>query len=161
MYGLQVNLNTRVDTTVYAPQVSATLARMSEREMNIELMDALLRHIVGLNIPGAILVFLPGWNWIMMMQKELQQHPIFGACPHLSVHSVYVRAGSQQYLILPLHSQIPRHEQHRVFEATFDRRKVRCAHAHTFEHVQIILSTNIAETSVTIDDVVFVIDSCK
>lgn len=82
--------------------------------------------------------------------------------------------GSNRYRILPLHSQIPREEQRRVFELVPDSvTKVRDALLRsepstiygavffTFLPVQVILSTNIAETSITINDVVYVIDSCK
>lgn len=53
-----------------------------------------------MNISGAVLVFLPGWNLIFAMMKYLQQHQVFG---------------SSSYEILPLHSQLPREDQKKVF----------------------------------------------
>ena len=110
------------------------MANMGEREVPFDLLDALLQYINSLNVPGAVLVFLPGWSQIFACLKHLQGHPIFG---------------SPAYRIIPLHSQLPREDQRAAFD-------------HTPEGVtKIILSTNIAETSITIDDVVYVIDSCK
>lgn len=54
---------------------------------------------------------------------------------------------STDIVALPLHSSLSKSEQKRVYE-TYPKRKI-------------VLSTNIAETSVTIDDIVFVIDSCR
>lgn len=124
----------KVCSNDYPIGVKQAMAGMGEREISFELIEAILLYIPSLQIPGAVLVFLPGWNMIFALMKYLQQHPRFGG---------------QDYVILPLHSQLPREDQRAVFN-------------HYPEGVtKIILSTNIAETSVTIDDVVYVIDTCK
>ncbi|XP_062437511.1 ATP-dependent RNA helicase A [Rhea pennata] len=118
----------------YGPETKRSMAQLNEKETPFELIEALLMYIETLNVPGAVLVFLPGWNLIYTMQKHLEMNPHFGG---------------HQYRILPLHSQIPREEQRRVFDPVPPG------------ITKVILSTNIAETSITINDVVYVIDSCK
>nr|XP_020645391.1 ATP-dependent RNA helicase A isoform X1 [Pogona vitticeps] len=118
----------------YSPETRHRMAQLNEKETPFELIEALLKYIETLNVPGAVLVFLPGWNLIYTMQKYLEMNPHFG---------------SQRYRILPLHSQIPREEQRKVFDPVSPGM------------TKVILSTNIAETSITINDVVYVIDSCK
>ncbi|XP_040841278.1 ATP-dependent RNA helicase A isoform X2 [Ochotona curzoniae] len=118
----------------YGPETRLSMAQLNEKETPFELIEALLKYIETLNVPGAVLVFLPGWNLIYTMQKHLEMNPHFG---------------SHRYQILPLHSQIPREEQRKVFDPV------------PSGVTKVILSTNIAETSITINDVVYVIDSCK
>ncbi|XP_044157038.1 ATP-dependent RNA helicase A isoform X2 [Bufo gargarizans] len=118
----------------YGPETRRSLSQLTEKETPLELIEALLKYIETLNVPGAVLVFLPGWNLIYAMQKHLESNPHFG---------------SHHYRILPLHSQIPREEQRKAFDPVPNG------------IIKVILSTNIAETSITINDVVYVIDSCK
>ncbi|XP_043511200.1 dosage compensation regulator isoform X1 [Frieseomelitta varia] len=127
------NLNKVIDGN-YSIQTKNAMAQLSEKEISFELIEVLLKYIKDQDIPGAILIFLPGWNLIFALMKHLQQHPVYG---------------SSSYVIIPLHSQLPREDQRRVFEPVMPG------------ITKIILATNIAETSITIDDVVYVIDSCK
>ena len=79
---------------------------------------------------GAALVFLPGVPEIRRMCAELERSP-----------------GASRWLLLPLHGELPAAEQRRVFGAP--PRGAR----------KVILSTNVAETSLTIDDVTVVLDT--
>lgn len=56
------------------------MAQLNEKETPFELIEALLKYIETLNAPGAVLVFLPGWNLIYTMQKYLEMNPHFGTC---------------------------------------------------------------------------------
>jgi len=78
---------------------------------------------------GGILIFLPGWDDIDRLLKRLTK--------------VLPRG---QFRILPLHSQIRLEQQKEVFQVP--PQGVR----------KIVLSTNIAETAITIDDIDTVID---
>lgn len=127
------NLN-KVISPDYSIQTKNAMAQLTEKEISFELIEALLQYIKGQGILGAVLIFLPGWNLIFALMKHLQQHPIFGG---------------MSYIVIPLHSQLPREDQRKVFDPV------------PSGVTKIILATNIAETSITINDVVYVIDSCK
>ncbi|CAH2059307.1 unnamed protein product, partial [Iphiclides podalirius] len=124
-----------LDEGSYSELTRETMTKLSEKDLSFELIEALLIYIRNLDADGAVLVFLPGWNFIFALMKHLMHSKIFG--------------DTSQYVILPLHSQIPREDQKKVFLTPPPGL------------TKVILSTNIAETSITINDVVYVIDCCK
>lgn len=77
---------------------------------------------------GSILVFLPGLGEIRSMTERLQGNRALG--------------DSKRFEIIPMHSALSSQDQRRAFVPAKEGRR------------KIILSTNIAETSVTIPDVV-------
>ncbi|BAD53353.1 putative DEIH-box RNA/DNA helicase [Oryza sativa Japonica Group] len=109
------------------------LATINPEHIDTVLIERLLRKICVDSNEGAILVFLPGWEDINQTRERLLASPFF--------------QDSSKFLVLSLHSMIPSSEQKKVFKRPPAGSR------------KIILSTNIAETAVTIDDVVFVIDS--
>ncbi|GAB4819950.1 hypothetical protein N2152v2_006996 [Parachlorella kessleri] len=86
----------------------------------------------GGSVLGAVLVFVPGWDEIMRLKERLEGSAWFGG---------------KRYQILALHSLVAPAEQRRVFVRPPPGVR------------KIVLSTNIAETAITIDDVVCVINS--
>lgn len=101
--------------------------------IDVVLIEQLLRKICMESKDGAILVFLPGWEDINRTRDSLLSNSFF--------------KDYSKFQILSLHSMVPAADQKKVFQ----RPAPGCR--------KIILSTNIAETAVTIDDVVYVLDS--
>ncbi|KAL2083418.1 hypothetical protein ACEWY4_021191 [Coilia grayii] len=118
--------------------VLKTLAAMDLEKINMDLLEDLLEWIVDGDHsypPGAVLVFLPGMAEIKQLYEQLQSNRTFN------------NRTAKRCVVYPLHSSLSNEEQQAVF--------TRPPEGVT----KIIISTNIAETSVTIDDVVYVIDS--
>ncbi|KAH9705942.1 RNA helicase [Citrus sinensis] len=109
------------------------LATVNPELIDLVLIEQLLRKICMDSEDGAILVFLPGWEDINKTWDRLLANPFF--------------RDTSKFVIIPLHSMVPSVQQKKVFK----RPPPGCR--------KIILSTNIAETAITIDDVVYVIDS--
>lgn len=121
----------------YSRATCKTLFLADPMRINPELVEAVLRYIVAGEHDwpreGTILIFLPGLAEIQTLHDALNDSSVFSS-----------RAG--KYVLVPLHSTLTNEEQALVFQrAPKGKRKI-------------VLSTNIAETSVTIDDCVFVID---
>uniref|UniRef100_A0A5S6QX75 RNA helicase n=1 Tax=Trichuris muris TaxID=70415 RepID=A0A5S6QX75_TRIMR len=127
------NLNANVSSS-YPESVRTTVAMMSENECHFELIEAIIVHQVSRGLTGSVLIFLPGWSIIVALQRFLESR-----LPEAGIKCV----------LLPLHSQLPKENQFQVFDPV------------PSGFTKIILATNIAESSVTISDVVMVIDSCK
>ncbi|KAJ9621328.1 hypothetical protein H2203_007380 [Taxawa tesnikishii (nom. ined.)] len=103
----------------------------------VELMAATIGHICNTTQQGAILAFLPGLDEIVKVSELLD-----GRLPGSTELGSKVK-------VFPLHSSVPKEAQSEVFEAVPEGVR------------KIILSTNIAETSVTIPDVQYVVDCGK
>ncbi|KFM26101.1 ATP-dependent RNA helicase DHX29 [Auxenochlorella protothecoides] len=115
-----------------SPVTIRNLKRVDEEALDLDLAEALVEHIAEKGTAGAILVFLPGMAEISALQDRLARESVDRA------------PGSR--LVLPLHSSTPADEQRLAFlPAPEGTRKI-------------VLATNIAETSVTIEDVVHVVD---
>uniref|UniRef100_A0A3B5PSG3 RNA helicase n=1 Tax=Xiphophorus maculatus TaxID=8083 RepID=A0A3B5PSG3_XIPMA len=106
----------------------------TDEKIDLELILALIRHIVLNEGEGAILVFLPGWDNISSLNDLLTAQQMFR---------------SDRFVIIPLHSLMPTVNQTQVFKRPPPGVR------------KIVIATNIAETSITIDDVVYVIDGGK
>ena len=109
---------------------AALTTDFDEESLPLDVICGLVQHICRSSADdGAVLIFLPGWGNIDDTLKALSKLP--------------EAAG---LLLLPLHGSLPTHQQRAVFaRAPEGKRKV-------------VASTNIAESSITIDDVVYVID---
>ncbi|PPQ80799.1 hypothetical protein CVT25_001924 [Psilocybe cyanescens] len=114
-------------------------SRAEDLELPYPLIAATITHVLQSSDDGHVLVFLPGWEEIIATQKALNS-PL-GPLP--------INFNSNKYPIHLLHSSIPLQEQQAIFEPPPAGTR------------RIILSTNIAETSITIPDVVYVIDTAK
>lgn len=117
-----------------SPKTLDTLARMNFDMINYELVEYIVDYIDNtLRIPGAVLVFLPGMAEIQRCMEQLTYNPRL----------------AKSCIFFNLHSSLGSSEQQGVFRRPpAGKRKV-------------ILGTNIMETSITIDDAVFVIDTGK
>lgn len=119
----------------YKPNVYSSLSIVDEQVINYELIATLLEHITLNHEDGAILVFLPGMMEITKCIDELYKMSFF--------------QDPSKTIIYPLHSSLSTAEQTAVFNVP--PKGVR----------KIVVATNIAETSITIEDVVFVVDSAR
>ncbi|XP_046649298.1 probable ATP-dependent RNA helicase spindle-E [Daphnia pulicaria] len=93
------------------------------------------------SVRSAVLIFLPGTGEIDAMHKALVDFETN------AVHKNY-------WHILPLHSRITSEEQSRVFQS------ITCLPTNFRHFRKIILSTNIAESSITVPDITYIIDFC-
>lgn len=76
--GDEENFNILPSGLNYTQSTYRSMQLMQERGIDLELLAALLRYIREMNVPGSILVFLPGWNDIFAIMKYLSEHPLFG-----------------------------------------------------------------------------------
>ena len=115
----------------YSKQTIESLRSGNSENLNMELVTVLINYIHEREKEGAILVFVPGWSEITQVHKLLLKNPKLQG----------------EVVIYTLHSTMTSCYQREIFERPNEGVR------------KIIIATNIAETSITVDDVVYVVDS--
>ena len=118
-------------TVVYdSPPVPVTTATAAGCSMLLDKIEDTVSRVLDNRTSGGMLCFLPGEKIIKDCIRRLSEAPF-----------------SRKIHLIPLYGRLAKEEQERVFDAP------------PFGKKKIIVSTNIAETSVTIPDITTVIDS--
>ncbi|VDK64821.1 unnamed protein product, partial [Onchocerca ochengi] len=130
---VEVLRRTNLDTIYLVDSYMISGGEQWLESVDTDLTVAVINYCMDSPINGSILVFLPGYEDILAVREKAAK----------------MQGCSTKPAIFTLHSQMGSQDQQRVFEPV----------GHGYRKV--ILSTNIAEASLTIDDVVFVIDCGK
>ncbi|KAG9449015.1 hypothetical protein H6P81_008980 [Aristolochia fimbriata] len=123
------------DFKEYNMRTRQSLSCWNPDSIGFNLIENVLCHICRKERPGAVLVFMTGWDDINSMKEQLQAHPLLG--------------DPSRVLLLACHGSMASSEQKLIFEKPEEGVR------------KIVLATNMAETSITINDVVFVVDCGK
>ncbi|KAL5722068.1 RNA helicase [Ranunculus cassubicifolius] len=119
----------------YGSRTQESLACWNPDSIGFNLIENVLYHICKNERPGAVLVFMTGWDDINALKDKLQTHPFLG--------------DPTKVLLLACHGSMASAEQRLIFDKPGEGIR------------KIVLATNMAETSITINDVVFVVDCGK
>ena len=112
------------------PALTASTETLAAETALLDKIAVIVGRILSEGRPGAILVFLPGERAIKNCIERLSQESWF-----------------RKLFPLPLYGRLSKEEQERVFKSP------------PFGKKKIVIATNIAETSITINDIAAVIDS--
>ena len=112
------------------PAITASTETLAAETALLDKIAVIVGRILSESRPGAILVFLPGERAIKNCIERLSHEPWF-----------------RKLYPLPLYGRLSKEEQERVFKSP------------PFGKKKIVIATNIAETSITINDIAAVIDS--
>ena len=126
-----------IDTITYPvsviydpPSIPASTTSQASSEAILNKIESTIQRVLSNRVNGDILIFLPGEKIIKDCMQKL-----------------YKSSFARKIHIIPLYGRLAKEEQERVFDsAPLGKKKV-------------IISTNIAETSVTIPGITVVIDS--
>lgn len=119
----------------YRASTRASLEAWSAEQIDLGLVESTIEYICRHEGDGAILVFLTGWNDISKLLDQIKVNKFLG--------------DPSKFLVLPLHGSMPTINQREIFDRPPPNKR------------KIVLATNIAESSITIDDVVYVVDCGK
>ena len=117
--------------------MASLIQRLNPMQIDYDLIGCLIREIIKgrmhLEGGGSVLVFLPGLEEISRAERGIRK--ICSAVPN------------DEYIIFQLHGGMKAQEQNKIFQSFASK-------------VKIVLSTNVAQTSITIPDCVVVVDTC-
>eukprot|EP00798_Chlamydomonas_sp_ICE-L_P028045 gene28045-31147_t len=135
----------------YGEKTVSAIKLLDPEKLNYDLMVATIRWIITNGEEGAILVFMPGLMEITKLNEACLTDPtVRAACGGgryiIALHSALAASGRY---IIALHSELAAsgQDQNAAFEAPPKGMR------------KIVIATNIAETSITIEDCVYVVDT--